>query len=150
MTSSGIEKSVAIIRAMLTENFGEYRRLNDELPSEDNPAFALVLGAAFMKAAERRFGEHYDPAEVIEFVASARAHQVGPQSVSAENAETAIRAALGDDSAMGKLDGSTTGAAYTAMLFALVHEHGAPEKEIDSLLSSAADAAREYLLRRNR
>lgn len=149
MTSSGgVEKSVAIIRAMLMENFDEYRRLNAELPREDNPAFAVVLGSTFMKAVERRFGEDYNPSDVIEFVARARAYEVGPQAVSAENAEKAIRAALGDERAMGELDGPATGAAQTAMLFALVHEHGTSKEEIDPLLSSAAEEAQAYLRRR--
>ena len=45
MTDSGIDSSVAILRALLTEDFETYSRLNSELDRSANKAFAAVLGA---------------------------------------------------------------------------------------------------------
>jgi hypothetical protein len=108
-----------------------------------------VLTAAFTKAASQRFGEKPQAADVIEFVAEARAQYptVGG-IVPAEDAETVILASTGDDDLIGVLDGRRSGAAQTAMLFALTRENEAPVAAIDALLAEAATQAESYLQRR--
>lgn len=151
MTDSDVERSVAVIRALLTEDFGAYRRLNTELDRSANKAFAAVLGAAFVEAATRRFGEHPDTSEIIKFVAAARAvYERTGEIVAAEDAERMIRAALGEDHLLDGMDGRTMGTAQTAMLFAIVHETGTSPEQVDDLLAVAEARVSSYFQRNPR
>jgi hypothetical protein len=146
--TSAVQQSIAILRAFLTENYDEYRRLNAGLSREDNPAYAIVLGAAFIDAVDHRFGRDYTAADVSDFVAHARAYDVGPEAISAADAERVIRVALGEENLMSQVDKRTMGSAQTAMLFALVHERDSSVQDLDGLLASAAKQASDYLQRR--
>jgi hypothetical protein len=149
VTSTDVSSAVAVLRAFLTEDFGAYRRLHADLDADQRRAFAVVLTAAFTNAAVHRFGEQPPAADVIEFVAESRArYPITGEAVPAEDAETAIRAATGDDSLIDALDGRASGAAQTAMLFALTHESGASADAIEALLATAATQAEDYLRRR--
>lgn len=149
MTSTDVSSAVAALRAFLTEDFSTYQRFHADLHAGQRGAFALVVTAAFTSAAIRRFAERPPAADVIEFVAEARAkYPTTGEAVPAEDAETAIRAATGEDSLIGVLDGRASGAAQTAMLFALTHEDGASADAIEELLASSATQAEDYLQRR--
>ena len=98
VTNSDIDSSIAVLRALLTEDFDTYRHLNAELDRSANKVFAAVLGAAFTEAATRRFDEKPSIPEIIEFVAETRAvYSRTGEIVAAEDAEHMIRAALGED-----------------------------------------------------
>jgi len=149
VTSSDVSSAVAVLRAFLAEDFGTYQRLLADLDAGQRRAFAVALTAAFTEAAVRRFGEQPPAADVIEFVADARARYPNTgQAVPAEDAETVIRAAVGEDALIGALDGRAAGAAQTAMLFALTREGGASADAIDEFLATAATQAEDYLQRR--
>jgi hypothetical protein len=149
--TTDLDRSIAVIRALLAEDFDTYRHLNAELGASANKMFAVVLGTAFTEAASRRFGNEPSIAEIVEFVADARASysRTGEQ-VTAEDAEHMIRAALGEDHLIDTMDGRAMGAAQTAMLFALVHENGTSPDEVDRLLTTAAEQAEAYLHRTER
>ena len=89
-------------------------------------------------------GDDDAPASIIEFVADARARypRTG-EAVPAEDAEAVIRAALGEDDLVERLDGHAYGAAQTAMLFALTRD-----EDVEELLSDAAAQGEDYLQRR--
>lgn len=149
MTNTDVESAVAVLRAFLTRDFSTYQDLREDLDASQRQAFAVVLAAAFTSAATRRFGEKPPAADVIGFVAEARArYPTASGIVSAEDAETVIRASTGDDDLVGALDGHRSGAAQTAMLFALTHENEAPTAAIDALLAEAATQAEDYFRRR--
>jgi hypothetical protein len=145
VTSMKVTSAVAALRALLTEDLDAYRRLHAALDAGQRLAFAVVLTVAFDEAAVRRFGDDHTLADIIEFVADARARypRTG-EAVPAEDAETVIRAALGEDDLIDRLDGHAYGAAQTAMLFALTRA----DHDIDALLSSAGTQAEDYLQRR--
>jgi hypothetical protein len=145
VTNPDVTSAVATLRALLTEDLDTYRRLHAGLDAGQRMAFAVALTVAFDEAAVRRFGDDHTPAAVIEFVADARARypRTG-EAVPAEDAETVIRAALGEDDLIDRLDGHAFGAAQTAMLFALTRDDDA----IDALLASAGAQAEDYLQRR--
>jgi hypothetical protein len=145
VTNPDVTSAVATLRALLTEDLDTYRRLHAGLGAGQRMAFAVALTVAFDEAAVRRFGDDHTPAAVIEFVADARARypRTG-EAVPAEDAETVIRAALGEDDLIDRLDGHAFGAAQTAMLFALTRDDDA----IDALLASAGAQAEDYLQRR--
>jgi hypothetical protein len=149
VTNTDVDSAVAVLRAFLTRDFSTYQSLREGLDANQRQAFAVVLAAAFAKAATRRFGEKPPAADVIEFVAEARArYPTAAGIVSAEDAETVIRTFTGDDDLVGELDGRRSGAAQTAMLFALIHENEAPVAAIDALLAEAITQAEDYFQRR--
>jgi hypothetical protein len=148
VTTPAIDTSVAVLRALLTEDMDTFRRLHAELGPDQRRAFAVLLGAAFTEAVTRRFGSHHTAADIVEFVAEARASQVGAEATTAADAEKAIRAALGEDQLIDDLDARALAAAQTAMLFALANETDASRNAVDTLLAEAAAQAEAYLRRR--
>jgi hypothetical protein len=139
----------ATVRAFLTGDFSEYRRLHEQLGREDRGAFAVVLAAAFKDAAGHRFGEDPPIEEIIEYVAQARAQYPHvAETVTADDAETAIRAVLGEDRLLDTVNGKAYGAAQAAMLFAITHENEEARAGIHALVSSATEQAEDYLRRR--
>jgi hypothetical protein len=144
VTNPDVTSAVAVLRALLTEDLDTYRRLHVGLDAGQRRAFAVALTIAFNEATVRQFGDDHTSASIIEFVADARARypRTG-EAVPAEDAETVIRAALGEDDLIDQLDGHAFGAAQTAMLFALTRDG-----DVDALLGSAAAQAEDYLQRR--
>lgn len=148
MTTPAIDNSVMVLRAMLTEDMDTFRRMHAAQNGDERRAFAVVLTAAFTKAAVARFGEHPDPEEIISFVTDARARVIGPDAVAPEDAERVIRGVLGEEHLLDAMDVRAYGAAQTSMLFALAHENGASPERVDALLAEAADEAAGYFRRR--
>lgn len=147
MTNPDVTSAVAALRALLTEDLGTYRRLHARLGAGQRLAFAVVLTVAFDQAAVRRFGGDHTSAAITEFIADARArYPQADEAVPAEDAETVIRAALGEADLIDRLDGHAYGAAQTAMLFALTRDND----DIDALLDSAVPQAEDYLQHRTR
>jgi hypothetical protein len=148
VTTPAIDNSVTVLHALLTEDMNAFHRLYAAQDDEEQRAFAAVLTVAFMKAAVERFGEHPSPDDIIEFVADARTRVVGPETVPPEDAEHAIRAALGEDHLIGAMGGRAYGAAQTSMLFAIIHENDVSTERIDGLLDEAAREVAAYFERR--
>jgi len=149
VTNTDVDSAVAVLRTFLTRDFSTYQSLREGLDASQRQAFSVVLAAAFTSAATRRFGEKPPTADVIEFVAEARArYPTAGGIVSAEDADTVIRSSTGDDNLIGALDGRRSGTAQTAMLFALTRENEAPVAAIDALLAEAATQAEDYFQRR--
>jgi hypothetical protein len=126
------------MRALLTDDIDTFRRLNAGLDGDETRAFAALLAAVFFMAASGKFGKDYTVADVIEFVAEARAQHVGPEIVSAEDAEQVIRAVLGEEGLIAGMSASARAHAQTVMLVALVRDAGLSAEEIDALLDAAA------------
>jgi hypothetical protein len=150
VATPAIDKSVLMTRALLTDDIDTFRRLNAGLDGDETRAFAAVFTAAFYKAANDKFGKDYTVAEVIEFVAEARAQYVGPEIVSAEDAEHVIRAVLGEEDLTDDMSASARVQAQTAMLVAIVRGTGLSAEEIDALLDAAARRVRSFFERQAR
>jgi len=150
MTTPAIDKSARIIRAMLADDMDTFRPLHAGLDSDERRVFAALFGAAFYKAANDKFGKDYSTADVIEFVAEARTRYLGPETVSAEDAERVIEAVLGEEDLANDMSAYARGEAQTAMLIALVRDAGLSAEEIDALLDVAAQQARSYFERQGR
>jgi hypothetical protein len=149
VTTTDIDRSASALRAFLTQDFATFHRLHDGLDPDGRRAFAAVLTAAFGRAVDHRFGAQHMQADIIEFVAEARArYPTSSEMVSADAAERVIKAALGEESLIEGLSGRVLGAAQNAMLFALVHEHDTPPEKMDALLAEAAKDAESYFRRR--
>lgn len=139
----------ATVRAFLTGDFSAYRQLHEQLGREDRGAFAVVLAAAFKDAATGRFGDSAPIEDIIDFVAQARAQYAHvAETVTADDAERAIRAVLGEDHLLDTMNGKAYGAAQAAMLFAITHENEEARAGIHVLVSSATGQAEDYLRRK--
>jgi len=150
MTVPAIDSSIPVMRALLTADMDTFRRLHAGLTGDERRVFAALLTASFDKAANDKFGKHCTTADVIEFVAKARAEYVGPETVSAEDAERVIKAALGDEAQVDAMDAYTFGQAQTAMLLAVVRDSRSSNDEIDALLSTVAQQVRSFFERQSR
>lgn len=150
MTTPAIDRSVLIIRALLADDMDTLRPLHTGLNDDDSRVFAALLAAVFFKAANDKFGKDYTVADVIEFVAEARAQYVGPETISAEDAEHVIRAALGEENLTNNMSAYARGQAQTVMLVALVRDARLPADEIDALLDQAAQRLRSFFERQGR
>lgn len=63
-----------LVRCIVRDDWAAYDRKTEQLNDESGwDGWSEFLGAAFVVAAERRFDETTDPADVIRFVADARA-----------------------------------------------------------------------------
>jgi hypothetical protein len=143
------DKASAAVRAFLTADFSSYRQLHGQLGPEDRGPFAVILAAAFKDAAVRRFGENPPVEDIITFVAEARAQYPHvAEAVTADDAEKAIRAVLGEDILLGTMNGKAYGATQAAMLFAITHETEDARSGIHALVTSATEQAEDYLRRR--
>jgi hypothetical protein len=147
MTTPAIDSSVSTLRALLSDDMDGFRRLHGQLKGDDRRTFAAVLTIAFNEEANNRFGNDHDTSDIIEFVADARATHVGTGTVSAEDGERVIRAALGEDELIDAMDAYAYGAAQTAMLVALVRDRDASPQDIDALLQTAGQQARSFFER---
>jgi hypothetical protein len=105
MTTAGLDSSAVVIRALVNQDMDTFRRLRESLDADERCTLAVVLTAAFNKAAVGKFGEQHSAADIIEFVAEARALHVGPEAVGAEYAERVLQAALGEDHLVDDMDG---------------------------------------------
>jgi hypothetical protein len=143
--------AVSVIRALLTADFTAYQRLLAGLDAGQRRALSVLLSVAFNDAAIQHFGDNHTTAEIVEFVAEARAtYPTVGQAVSAEDAESVIRAALGEDDLIDAMDGYAFGAAQTAVLVALVRANATSAQDVDRFLDGAADQADTYLRQRER
>ncbi|MGH3251804.1 MAG: hypothetical protein ACRDOI_37110 [Trebonia sp.] len=150
MTTPAINKSACRIRALLTDDIDTFRRLNAGRGGDETRAFATMLAAAFYTAANDKFGKDHTTADVIEFVAEARAWYIGPETVSAEDAERVIRAVLGEEDLTNGMSAYALGAAQTVMLVAIVRVAGFSPAKMDALLDVAARRVRSYFERQGR
>jgi hypothetical protein len=150
MTTPLIDKAVLMTRALITDDMDTFRRLNAGLNSDETHVFATLFTAAFYKAANDKFGKDHTAPDVIEFVAEARAQYVGPETVSAEDAELVIREVLGEDGLTDDMSTHARGQAQTAMLVAIVRDARLSSDEIDALLEAAAQRVRSFLERQGR
>jgi hypothetical protein len=148
VTTPAIDNSVALLRFLLTRDMDAYHRLAAEQDPREHRTYAALLTTAFYQATAKRFAQDSSSAAIIEFVSEARARIVGPEAMVPEDAERVIRAALGESDLIDDMDGKAYGRAQVAVLLAITHENDDAPKEIDALLSSAADETAEYFRRR--
>jgi hypothetical protein len=147
MATPVIDNAVLVMRALLTDDMDTFRRLNARLQGDEIHAFATLFTAAFYQAANDKFGKDHNVADIIEFVAEARAQYVGSEIVSAEDAELVIREVLGEDGLTDHLSTQVRGQAQTAMLVAIVRGSGLSAAEIDALLDKSAQRVRSFFER---
>lgn len=135
------DEQVALLRAYLTEDDTEYRRLSEQ-PSTAYPQndYGIFVASVFLEAVTRHFSKGSLIGDVIRFVAEVRAKYVeDPNQLNPLGAERLIRAALGDYQAVTGLDDTTKAQCQVILLPALIDEED--DAAVDALLGRARERA---------
>jgi hypothetical protein len=138
-------EQVATLRAFLVRDFEQYEQMYEALdPEAAKSGYTALIAAAFVEAVERRFDENSADAELVEFVAEARARfdELGTE-VDPRAAERMIRAVYTDEE-IDDLDTDTVVGNQIILLTALVTDAQLDAAGIDALLADARKLADEW------
>ena len=143
------DKHVAVLRAQLSGDVDEHRRLAKQLsPEEANTEYAALVAGAFIEAVERRFikaGNAAEDAEVINFVARVRGlDDEMPDIIDPRIAESLIFHLL-EKGTVVEADPDKKFGHQIILLANLVGEAQFSSSELDAFLSSAQSIANELL-----
>jgi hypothetical protein len=133
-----------LVRELLAGDLQTYPQSTSSLDEPGWNAFGEIVGAAFYRAVEQRFGT--SPEGVSEFVASAAGPYAGtPVAVDATAAEALVRSVLGDSDGVGpvleQLDEPDLARIELVLLRKLIEERDG-DNDLDALVTSAqSDAA---------
>lgn len=135
------EDQVAALRAQLSGDFDEYRRLLGQLDREAAATgYTALIAAAFFKAAYRRFGKNPSPEQVVAFVGDLRSRSDELADIDPVAAERIIRSALGDGE-VSDIDSKTRVAVESVVLARLVADERFDSAELDKFMSEARKLA---------
>lgn len=125
--------------AFLRRDFDTYRSLAAEV---DNRELARALASVFFVAMDDKFGDSGTSADVIAFVASARARfdDTGDK-VDPGVAEKLIRAAVFDETLPDDLDPQAQGGAETVLLAALADQDAWTDEHVAKVIAEARSLA---------
>ena len=142
------DEQVATLRAQLTGDFDEHKRLLEQLdPVAARTGYIALIAAAFFEAVDRRFvrGDQIaDDAEIIDFVGSVRARSdEAGEKIDPVAAERLIRHSLGRGS-IADLDDETVISTQMFMLAGLVAEAQLHATDLDGFLTEAREVAEEW------
>jgi len=135
------DEHVAALRAALTENPEEYERLAERIARSATPrSLDALFAGAFVVAVYRRFGEGYNTADIIRFVAHERTRfDDSMDDFDPHVAEQMILAVLGSGSIDGMED-EAKAAAQIALLAGLVEDEGLDDSGLDGFIDDARKA----------
>lgn len=143
--ASVTDEHVAALRALLTGNLEEHERLRDQLSPDSREGYAALITAAFFEATERRFGQDYTRADVIDFVADVRARSSRiSETMDPVAAERMILAVVGDED-IEDLDDRTRGALQIVLLAGLIADEELDGPALDDTLAKARALAGHLL-----
>jgi len=140
------DDQVAVLRALLADDQDLYKALYAQLDRDrDNAGYIAMITAAFAEAAERRFGKNYQLADVIEFVADARARsERAAQELDPLIAERVIEVALGQGS-VADVSKTTIASTQLLLLAALVADEHFNDACLDAFLADARKLADQIM-----
>ncbi|GGM49336.1 hypothetical protein GCM10011608_37880 [Micromonospora sonchi] len=104
-----------------------------------------VIGAAFAIAVNRRFGADTTPADIAQFVATARASYEEGDSLPALETEGLIRAALGEPDLADNITPDVALGAELFVLTRLLQEASLTPEQLDAFVAEAEQTAAEYM-----
>jgi hypothetical protein len=146
MTVAVSAQPVAALRAQLSGNGAEHRRLFREFKGRDDRiGYSALVHAAFLEAVGCRFTKDSTAADVVRYVADVRSRfDEVANAVDPRVGEQLVLEALGK----GTTDGADTRTSATAMQFlltALVADEGLDSAALDEFIARARKTA-EFLL----
>jgi hypothetical protein len=136
------DEHLATLRAMLIGEFDEYGRLLDHMDrTNTGEGFNVLVAAAFYVAVNRRFGQGYTIADIIQFVAGERVRVDDREfDIDPRVAERLMLAVLGNGSAH-DLDERAKGLAQIALLTALVDDENLDDAGLGAFMAEARKVA---------
>jgi hypothetical protein len=140
------DDQVAVLRALLVDDMDSYRQLFGQLDrAEAKRGYPALVTAAFGEAVERRFGRHYQPADIVSFVADVRARSDRlARELDPDVSERVINAVLGHGSAR-DLDREAVTRAKLVLLGGLVADARLDDAGLDDLLAAARKLADQLM-----
>lgn len=137
------------LRAQLAGQTEEHLRMLEQLdPAEADTGYAMLIGAAFFEAAERRFirnGKYVPDAEVIDFVAAVRSvNEEAAATLDPAIAERILLAAL-DKGEIDDIDDDTVLGHEIFLLAAIIADEELSDEELDAFLAQARGTADQWL-----
>jgi hypothetical protein len=140
------DDQVAVLRALLVDDMDSYRQLFGQLDrAEAKRGYPALVTAAFGEAVERRFGQHYQPADIVSFVADVRARSDRlARELDPDVSERVINAVLGHRSAR-DLDREAVTRAKLVLLGGLVADARLDDAGLDDLLAAARKLADQLM-----
>jgi hypothetical protein len=140
------DDQVSVLRAMLANDFDLHERLGAQLDKANGWAgYPALVAAAFFEAANRRFGESYERADVVQFVAAARAQfDATGGEIHPAVAERLILSAL-EDEALDGLDEGVVAQLQVVLLGAMISLENLDDAGLDKFMADARDLADEWI-----
>jgi hypothetical protein len=139
---------VATLRAHLAGDFDTRERLYEKLDkAAAQSGYTALLGAAFCKAVERRFGKgkRTTVKDVTDFVGDVRSRSEDfNEKLDPRVSERMIRAALGDGS-IADIDDGTVGYTEAILLTALIVDEHLDAAGLDDFMNDARQLADRWL-----
>jgi hypothetical protein len=147
MSMAVSDRQVAALRALLTGNVTENRRLLGLFDRvTDGIGYSTLVSAAFYEAVNRRFGKGSQLTDAIEYVADVRSRSADlADKLDPSAGEQLIREVLTDDTT-DDIDSRTSARAKLFLLAALVADEDFGGAELDQFLARVRKMA-DYLLR---
>jgi hypothetical protein len=140
------DDQVAALRALLVDDMDSHRQLFGQLDrAEARKGYPALVTAAFGEAVERRFGQHYQPADIVSFVADVRARSDRlARELDPDVAERVINAVLGHGTSR-DLDKVAVTRAKLVLLGGLVADARLDDEGLDELLAAARKLADQLM-----
>jgi hypothetical protein len=135
---------VAALRAALSGDEDAFNRLSSDLDVAGSEGFPIVMAAAFVAAAQRRFPPGWSRGDVVRFVGHLRARGEGAlEDLSATAAEQMLVSILRGELMDGQFDDFVKGYAQFALLAELVRDLS--EQELSTFLAESREQADAWL-----
>ena len=135
---------VAALRSALSGNEDAFNRLSSDPDVADSEGFPILMAAAFVAAAQRRFPPGWSGGDVVRFVGHLRARGEGAyEDLSATAAEQMLLSTLRGEPMGGQFDDVMKGYAQFALLAELVRDLS--EHELSTFLAAAREQADAWL-----
>ncbi|MFG2091148.1 hypothetical protein [Spirillospora sp. NPDC048824] len=143
------DEEVETLRAQLEGRTEDHLRMLEQLDSEQaNTSYAMLIGAGFLVAAERRFirnGKYVPDSEVIDFVAAVRqVNEDTAKILDPHIAERIINAAL-DRGEIDDIDNDTVIGTEIFLLGAIISDEHLDADELDAFLTETRALADRWL-----
>ena len=140
------DDQVAALRALLVDDIDRHRQLFSQLDrAEARKSYPALVTAAFGEAVERRFGQHYQPADIVSFVADVRSRSDRlAGELDPDVSERVINAVLGHGSAR-DLDKEAVTRAKLVLLGGLVADARLDDAGLDDFLVAARKLADQLM-----
>lgn len=135
---------VAALRAALAGEEEAFDRLSAGAGVADGQELPVLVAAAFVAAAQRRFPPGWSGSDVVQFVGHLRARDEGArEDLSATAAEQMLLSTLRGEPMSGQFDDFMKGYAQFALLAELVRDLS--EQELSTFLAEAREQADAWL-----